>query len=168
MTSGIFEYITDMITDYPETHEHIRLQILKDRYDLQRLKLEKTEALSRQQFEKASAILSESRAISNRLESTHEQLSSDYHRLDLTPSTLLSIVHINSLLSEFNDSDPSLPMKLHTLHEYLHTQQLEAINSNDEPRAAELAGNLRLVSDAISDHKHLNAQRAKKSSKILT
>lgn len=156
-----------MTTDYIQNHQDIRLQILKDRYDLHRLNLEKMEARKRQQFDRASALLSETRTISDRLKSSHEQLSADYHTLDASPQALLSMVYINSLLAEFHDQDSSLTLKLHTLQEYLHAQQLEALNRNDKPRAAELAGDLRLVSEAMLEQKQLFRVEVKRTTKTV-
>lgn len=75
------------MTDYVVSYPSILLQINKDRYDLQRLDIEKQEAAILQKYELASTLITQHREIKERLKDLKAQLLTDYNKLELLPRT---------------------------------------------------------------------------------
>ena len=141
--------------DYNIEYETIRLELLKDKLDLHKVRQGKKGLLQLQKYNEALELRIQENTIQERLKTVKTQLLSDYTTLDLLPTNMLSKVIIDHLLAELQGADSTLPDKLHLLHQFLYSQQLEAINQNQKAKAEELAIDLKQITEAASLYKEL-------------
>lgn len=142
------------MTDYVNHFPALLLQILKDRYDLQRLDMEKREAAILQKYDLASTLSTQHREIKERLNRLKSQLQDDYSQLEITPDNLLQLAQINRLLTEFHAADASLPTKAKALVKDLESTRLDAVNHNDKVRAISLEKEIDLAKEAVREFRN--------------
>ena len=138
-------------TDY----QREKLQLLRDRCELQAVLIQKTEAVRLQRYNEATELRAQQREIQERLKLQLEKLKTEYEKLEFLPENLLPLDFIDHLLCEFQSSDPKLIEKLQTLHQFLQAQRIKAINHDEKNRAQQISSEILLVEEAIKEYKWL-------------
>jgi hypothetical protein len=141
---------------YANSSPALLLQILILKSELQRIRIEKNNAVIRQRYELGSEKRQEENNLKEKLGSIELRLKHDFQDLPFLPGNLIELVHINRLLAEFGKHDSELVVKINTLIVYFKAARLDAINHNRKDSAHAFSLELKLTSDALAEYIRLN------------